>query len=272
MPWVLDNTSNSKVIYNTIGGDFESVKNLKYKQKIYNHISNTSLLSSRDNRSFSNLSGKIKKDVLKLVPDSITIMSDIFTENFFKINVSDETKGIIKSIDKYIVIQCNLHIGKNNISTISSELNKLKKMIDYKIILLPIGYATGHEDQHVLSKIYKLVDDTIFFDKLTVIDTAYVLANCTLYCGSSLHGAITAISYEKKHIAIAPNCTKLINYQESWNTTPLLFTEIDKISENIIKLLNIYDEEHRKNLLINHKKMIYDNYDEIKKILDDNEK
>ena len=57
-----------------------------------------------------------------------------------------------------------------------------------------------------------------------------------------MHGAITSISYGIPHMALTNKISKLIDFLETWKTTPIIYTSMDDISNNVEKLLNMQND------------------------------
>jgi hypothetical protein len=105
--------------------------------------------------------------------------------------------------------------------------------------LVPIGYAQGHEDEIPLRQIYNLTTSPIeIIEDETIYNITYAISKAQFYIGTSLHGAITAISYKVPHIALTSRVPKLIHFLETWHTTPIIYTEVGTMCTAISSILN----------------------------------
>ena len=96
---------------------------------------------------------------------------------------------------------------------------------------------------------------TVYFDYNNIYETLYILKNATLYIGTSLHGAITAISYGIPHFALTNKIKKLVDFLETWGTTDIIYSNVDKISDNYEEIAQNYIDFKRK-VETERKKMI----------------
>ena len=79
----------------------------------------------------------------------------------------------------------------------------------------PIGKALDHDDHEALHGLGKLVKSPFtYFDADTIWDIMYLIANSKCYIGTSLHGAITAMSYAVPHVGL--KVEKLSAYLGTW--------------------------------------------------------
>lgn len=91
----------------------------------------------------------------------------------------------------------------HSLEELSNKLKALSKSLECKIVLLPIGYASGHDDYYFLKKINKLIPDcTTLAYNLNVWEILYIIKNSKAYIGTSLHGAIIAMSYSVPHYGL----------------------------------------------------------------------
>ena len=93
--------------------------------------------------------------------------------------------------------------------------------------LCSIGTALGHSDDIALAKIYSSLrhkDKACFVCSPSIYDIMWLVKHSALYVGTSLHGTITALSFEVPFVAHGP--IKLKNYLETWcKEKKSMFTE-----------------------------------------------
>lgn len=87
-------------------------------------------------------------------------------------------------------------------------------------MLLPIGRAARHDDIIPLSALHRrLPGITTLIGENNISETIWIISRAKFYIGSSLHGAITAMSFHTPHTALTRESGKLRSYLEQWETT-----------------------------------------------------
>lgn len=263
--------NNIKVIYNSVGGSTINQLSEEYQKEIQKTLDSADYISVRDEKTKLNLEKLDIKVSIKLYPDSAMIMADIFKKENLKELVSDYFKINYFSVldqKEYIVFQIAEHYAKGKIEKIVEELEKIYKNKKIKIVLLPIGLAAYHSDQVPLKEIYiKLKDkvDIIYIDTKNIYDVMYVLANTSLYIGTSLHGAITAFSFGRRHVALTDKVSKLREFLKTWSLGDE-YVEIENIFSNLdLYLSQDIDEIKKKSEIVRNK--VKENYEQIKEVM-----
>ncbi|WP_076416918.1 polysaccharide pyruvyl transferase family protein [Colwellia sp. UCD-KL20] len=225
-----------RIIYNTVGGD---VKNLSESQlaDVKQRFNDAAYFSVRDKRTFEEVS-PLYSDT-QLAPDSAYIMSDLLEPDLLRSKVSEEF--LLTLPDQYYVFQaapskigCSAQKLIKLISALATQNNK-------KIVLLPIGYASGHDDYDLLKKIHKALPvQTVLLYDLTIWEIMYTIQNGNMFFGTSLHGAITAMAYNIPHFGINPKVTKLDAYIQEWSVAP--FNKCYEV-EKLVSLPSLVNEK-----------------------------
>lgn len=226
-----------KIIYNTVGGNLSSISP-REKSKIVGRLNGAALLAVRDSRTAKNLEGI----QLSLVPDSVHIISELYDQNFFAENAREMQEKY--QYEDYFCFQASPKKLSEDINIVADVLRKICRQNNCKVMLLPIGYASGHDDSHLLKKLHSLLPDIAFYeDNLTLWNIMFLIKNSSLYIGTSLHGAITALSYAVPHFGLnkGPNrkIPKLDGFLGDWSVPPFNRTQdiqtIGDLSANIKK-------------------------------------
>ncbi|MCQ2028690.1 polysaccharide pyruvyl transferase family protein [Stutzerimonas zhaodongensis] len=227
-----------KVMYNSVGGNQISSKEPLIHDAIEQNLKDCTYVSVRDRETSAELE---KIDVEhNLVPDSAILISDIFPQR-----VDPAERG-------HIVFHISDHHAKRRIETIAQQLTELNVNTGLKIALLTIGKAPGHSDDEPLDKLQSLLGDERAYrvDSGHIEDIISCIASSKLYCGTSLHGAITALAYAVPQIALLPqNVIKLSSFLETWVPKQVCgFAEVRQISEIGTNLVNSFGDAQRAEL------------------------
>ncbi|PRD16797.1 polysaccharide pyruvyl transferase family protein [Pantoea coffeiphila] len=217
--------NNVKIVYNTVGA-----KPLVSQQKF---IKQADYISARDDRTYSALKKFCEP---KLVPDSVLMVSGLVDDSFFDTHVRKEIKELVTS--DYISLQACPYKVKFTAQQLADELDKTINEHDLKVMLLPIGYASGHDDIVFLDKVKSLSKNKLLvLDELNVWEIMYVIAKSKAFYGTSLHGVITAMSFAVPHFSINENIEKLTSFVQTWSvspyTKPITVNDISKSVSNL---------------------------------------
>ncbi len=220
-----------KLVYNGLGG--ANFKNHYLKKEITKVLDSSLFISLRENKTYETISKDLGIKKALLSPDSAILMS-----NHFK-------KTIIQNKNNYIAFQ----IGKYKIGT---ELKKVKEQLEIiskkhklPIHLVPIGNCPGHEDSEPLKWLINNLNCESKYISPDRIETIMSeIANSRIFIGTSLHGVITAMSFNIPYIAINPSIDKLKRYLESWAPKKLnKVIPADKICNYFDSAMSINQEE-----------------------------
>ncbi len=222
-PYVLSNKyMKGKFFYTCVGGSGFKPKNyLTHLQPICEELKQVEHISVRDKETQKVLE---KYDVAaELIPDSALIMSDMFkkdelSQRSWANNI--EISGDF-SLEKYFVFQAGKTFVSHNISLISEQLKQIQEVTGLSILLLPIGRATGHEDDFVLQQIYNSLQRNGCAVGIQhsehVLDIMASLAFAQCYIGTSLHGAISSYSFGNKVCGFSTDKVKKLRaFLETW--------------------------------------------------------
>ncbi|MEC1524812.1 polysaccharide pyruvyl transferase family protein, partial [Neobacillus niacini] len=278
MPWVIDPNSftpSVKVIYNTVGGSKIKQTNRQYLSRA---LANASFISVRDNTTTGNLGNIIdsKIDDVNVYPDSALIMSDIFSKELLLEKSTKATSTWIKREKPYLVFQVNKHIGKDKIDILAEKLHKIHEYTNLDIVLLPIGTAANHEDHIPLMSIKTKANNAKFIylpSEENIYEIMCLIAHAKIYVGTSLHGAITSLSYNIPHLAFTDKITKLIEFIKTWEQgEELIYTDTQNMEINIKRKIDCFNYEKSNTLLKELKNKVYMNLEQIKKVIEQDTK
>lgn len=170
--------------------------------------------------------------------DSAILMSKLFDIGYLKNKSSNFINDIISK--KYIFFQIGLIHVKGRAKEYAQILNEVIKETGIQVCMCPIGTAIGHEDDVALLEIaeYLTPGTFIMIEEPSVWEIMNLISNAEIYVGTSLHGAITAMSYKVPLIAHGPR--KLQVYIETWYDTigtEYSFVSIDNLKKAVLRRL-----------------------------------
>lgn len=218
------------VLYNSVGGtNFHKFANL-YDSSLFGDY-----LSVRDEKLYNSISKQ--HESVKLVPDSAIVMSEFYPLHKLKELASPSAREFAKE-QSFVFFQINKTLSNNKLDLIVQILKKIANEYNLKICLCPIGRATSHEDHVPMKKIHHVLpDDSFYIDQPTIWDTMFLIGISKMYIGTSLHGAITAMSYDVPYMGI--EVVKLNDYLKTWSFPPLNKTfKISELSANFQEIKN----------------------------------
>ncbi|MAZ72732.1 MAG: hypothetical protein CMC70_06260, partial [Flavobacteriaceae bacterium] len=195
--------------------------------------------------------------------DSALIMSDLISSEF-NYYVSKELLEIIKF--KYAFVQFGNNKGPDNLNSFINNLKEFSNKNNLKIILCPIGLALDHSDDKLLKKIQKIEKDFLYYEPKNLYEIMFLIKESNIYIGTSLHGVITAQSFNKPFFVFPEKINKLKVYIETWfENAEKLFGEFDEFQKLQEHYFN-FDYEKQKEDNKRQKQIIYEHYSKIFKI------
>lgn len=217
LPFVFDKKDFqgvNSVILNSLGG---SGLNSAVFSKYYflkNKLLKADYFAVRDRITLSNLAQEgIKAD---LFPDSAILMSEFYSLPWLEEKVSPEVKAYVsENRGEYAFVQINKKTTNGKLDIIAAEVDRIYSEGKTSICLCPIGKALDHDDDVALKDLgSRLTCPYRYFDADSIWDIMYLIGNSKCYAGTSLHGAITAMSYAVPHVGL--KVEKLDAYLHTW--------------------------------------------------------
>lgn len=205
-------SSNVKIILNTVGG--------VPPKRAFNDIKKMDYISVRDLRSYNAMNSLFD---VQMIPDSVMLLSRLVPLLELKNKISFGLTDKFDFSKDYIIIQMCPYKASCTAEELANILIDIKNKYHLEPILLPIGYASGHDDVDFLQDVKEASKGKLdLFYNLTVWDIAYFIAKSKGFYGTSLHGVITAMSYEIPHFCINNKLAKLVSFLETWSIEPFL--------------------------------------------------
>lgn len=220
LPFVFDKNDFAgvqSVILNSLGGSGLSPAVFAKYDFLKSKLQHADYFAVRDKVTIDNL----KKSGVKadLFPDSAILMSEFYPISFLENRISPEVKSYVdKHAGKYVFGQINKKTTRGHEIAIAQGFDKIYQLGATEVCLCPIGKALDHDDHEALHEIGQLMKSPYtYFDANTIWDIMYLIANAKCYVGTSLHGAITAMSFAVSHVGL--KVEKLGAYLATWGTS-----------------------------------------------------
>lgn len=210
-----------KVVYNSVGAT--EVANVTSKSELLSLgkvIADTNYVSVRDIFSQTQLK-RLNYHNVPVAPDSATVMSSVISVAELEEKSSNKTKKLLKKfIEGYIIFQISQAHTRGKEEVFALELSKISQSLNLPIIFVAIGNAAGHNDSAGINKVISFIADAVTYDTYlngNIFDLMSIIRNSSCYCGTSLHGLITAMSFDVPRVALLPKLRKQINYMDTWD-------------------------------------------------------
>ena len=248
LPFVVspeDFPSNLYIAYNSVGGTSLKKVSEAHLKTALKKLQKSTFISVRDQESLNILQNNNYSLNVRLSPDSAALMPDLFSKKRLLKLISKETEDIINGFKNgYLCFQSADYLAKDNIKIIVEQLEKISLECNLGILLLPIGRASGHEDQVVLAKIHKKLSvASVLPSKNSIYDIMALIAYAKVFAGTSLHGNITAMSFCVPNIGLTNKVTKLTAYLKTWALPQLNRCEpYEKLTLAVQKALEVKSE------------------------------
>lgn len=227
------------VIFNSLGGSeldpviFDRYPDLRDK------LHRVDYFAVRDEATQRNL---ITQGVqTSLYPDSAILMSKFYPASILAERVSPPIgQYVAEKRGTYLFFQIKNNHAKNNELRIAQQLDAIvEQHPDIHLCFCPIGKALNHDDHLALQRIAPLLKHPFtVFEEVTIWDIMYLIAHAKAYMGTSLHGAITAMSYAIPYVGVA--VPKLNSYLQTWGTGGINHTvPLDGLCEGFQKAIEV---------------------------------
>lgn len=234
LPFVFDKSDFAgvqSVILNSLGGSGLGAKAFAKYDFLKEKLQHVDYFAVRDQVTMDNLlDNGLTAD---LFPDSAILMSEFYPMGFLRRRVSPEVADYVdRERGEYAFVQINKKTTRGHGHVIASGVTAIYQKGKTDICLCPIGKALDHDDHEALQEIGSLLACPFtYFDADTIWDIMYLIANSKCYVGTSLHGAITAMSFAVPHVGL--KVEKLGAYLATWGV---------KDNQRSIEFSEIYDQ------------------------------
>ena len=226
------------LLYNSVG-----CHQLDEREDLYANVQNQAIMKTADYvsvRDSTTSSGMNRLHVQHYCyPDSAILMSQVFGSGYLQERTSQDVKKVQEK--PYLFFQIGLVHLKHWAGDFAEILSRIAEEKNINICLCPIGTALGHDDPVALGRIAELMPANTYtmIENPSIWDIMNLIGQAEIYVGSSLHGAITAMSYNRPLIAFGPR--KLQTYIETWYDTEgseYSFVSIDNLERRVKQRLD----------------------------------
>lgn len=205
--------------YNAVGGAEIELLRPAYRLELIRSMQRASHVSVRDQTTLDALA---KHGVAaELAPDSAVVMSNAFPKSELLPHLRPSLKAYLEEFrGAYLVFQIGTKFVRGRERLIAKTISGIARVQGLKILLLAIGTATAHEDHLALARVRQHLDADLevceVFDG-SVWEIMLMIAEAALYIGTSLHGAITAISFGVPRLQFTDEVRKLSEFLNTWD-------------------------------------------------------
>lgn len=251
------------LVYLSVGGNYDHHSSDK---SIRAMLHSAALLSVRDEMLYNQL---IQNNInVQKVPDTAILLSKLFPKEELYQRISNNLNFDINQ--KYIIVQIGLYKDPRDKHRFVQDINLFKKE-GYKILCMPIGLASDHEDHKVLQKIIKLDKTWDYYCPNNIYEIMYLISHANWFVGTSLHGCITAFSYNTPFIPLNRKVKKLDNYTKTW-WTALMDKSIDynDLGHFIKEKTKVWNDSLAKNQLQFQQGLVMQIYNRLEEVMKQN--
>lgn len=206
MPFVPSNAELMQevdFVFHAVGGS--DTHESEYRDRIRKVFQSAQYVTAREQDTYRSLHDGLGCENVLLTPDSAILMSDDFPLQ-------------PSSIDRpYVCFQMREHGSSLHLETIRRELESLSGRTGFSIALLPIGNCAGHDDLVPLTTLHETLKcPKVLIRPKSISEVMMTIARSELYIGTSLHGIITAMSFERPYLGLDPTILKNVGYLRTW--------------------------------------------------------
>jgi len=225
-PYILSTdqfASGVRVMYNSMGGWPLRSYPARSQRAIAGSLGKASFISVRDLESASMLRQLEPSLRIHTAPDCVFLAADLLPRDKLAALISPEVRELLQGTPEYLCFQCNPPYGQANRNELKQQLLALSVQSGLSILLTPIGRIYSFEDDVFLASLGAEMGDRVRVlpGSATVYDILYTLASARLFCGTSLHGVVTAMTYGVPFVPLQTADPKLRNNLESWEVSGL---------------------------------------------------
>jgi hypothetical protein len=208
-----------RVMYNSMGGWPLRFYPPSSRQAIAGSLGKASFISVRDQESASILRGLDSSLCIHVAPDCVFLVAGLLPQEKLAHLASPAVQELLQNAGDYFCFQCNPRYGQPNRNELKRQLLALSAQSGLNILLAPIGRIHSFEDDVFLASLAGEMGERVRVlpPSATIYDILYTLASARLFCGTSLHGVVSAMTYGVPFVPLLTEDPKLRNNIETWD-------------------------------------------------------
>jgi hypothetical protein len=208
-----------RVMYNSMGGWPLAHYSRAAQTSIVRALAKASFLSVREEESASILRTINANIAVRVAPDCVFLLSDMLPKEELVKKVSKAVRELVRDAGEFICFQCHPRYGDANRQELETQLRTLAERSGLSILLAPIGRIHSFDDDAFLAPLETALGDRArrLPASAGIYDLAYALASARLFCGTSLHGVITAFTYGAPFVPLMNEDPKVNNNVKGWD-------------------------------------------------------
>jgi hypothetical protein len=231
-----------RVMYNAMGGWPLAHYPRAEQISIVRALAKASFISVREEESASILRTLDANIRVRVAPDCVFLLSDMLPKEELARKASTEVRKLVSEAGEFLCFQCHPRYGEANRTELERELRILADRSGLRILLAPIGRIHSFDDDAFLAPLGVALGDCarLLPASAGIYDVAFVLASAQLFCGTSLHGVITAFTYGVPFVPLRSEDPKLENNVQGWALhTSFPATPVSEVAEQGLRALEL---------------------------------
>lgn len=246
------------VLWNCVGVSSEFTDESE-KERIRSACLNLSYISVRDVYSKQKLENSIHITNVYNISDMLWLLNKHFSRDLLKEIRKKLAKEYVFLNEKYMILQYGT---SKNYETVAKNIAKIATEKKCQLVSLIINYC--HEDKQITDNICKSGLAISFDRMLTPLEIMAVISGAEFFFGTSLHGNLTAMSYDVENICLDMYPTFVSKIDGMFE----MLNQSYRIVNSANKLCNSYNNVIRQSSHLDTQKNIIIIQDRLKKHFD----
>ena len=221
-PWIMSPFQfpfEASVHYNAVGGSELAQMPSDRRKSAMSALSDAAYLSVRDDETARLLAPLADKVDVHLAPDSAVLVSEQYTLANLEQEVRPQIRSLVAAATPYLCFHAAPNYVEAFEDSICRQIEEICRREGLRCMLLPIARYSGLEDATGLARLRKRVKTPTILagTDTTIEEIMYLIAKSAVFCGTSLHGNITAQSFAVPHVGLSLRPCKVDYYLRSWD-------------------------------------------------------